>query len=135
MSKIKKVLCLVVALTLSVSILSMGVSATEYKFTKLKIYGNKFVTCRTDKVTTDNKVNIRVDTIYKADGSSSDYSKIKIGLFNGATQVKSDSAITKGKTYNIEVEKKYQTTAISLNLKGNTTSLDAKVTGVSSGWK
>lgn len=104
--------------------------AAESSFTK------DFVSCfsyglvtSAQKSTAGSKAAVLITNMYKADGSSSDYKKLKVQLGSNASQA-SEVTVTKGTTYDITLKSAQEKGKwLHMFAKGNNPSLDCKVSG------
>lgn len=122
-------------------VLLLGVCGTVYatvskngsitNFTKEYVDSNEWTyICDTSNTSGCTDVSLRVDSIYKADGSSSNYSKVKIYCSVSGVTFASDT-ISKEQTYFYDVPKGSQGAGATYDLyvMGNNPSLDCQITG------
>lgn len=128
----KKCRVKVVVLLMAFFILTSSVVAYAQSYTNMYVYGNEFkvmVDGTTDN--SSNFVTVTLTDIYKADGSSSNYAKVRAKIYDGNNDkisVGSDVAVEKQKTTTILLIREYTSqTRMKLLMKGNNSSLDCIV--------
>lgn len=127
MSRIKK-LVVIMAFTLLTS--SMVVCAQSY--TNKKVYGDRYVVVVDGKsVNLASHLTVTIDEIYEADGSDSNYEKVKADVLNKDSDqisVNTDNTLKKGEAVNIPLVQNYGSgITMKLRMKGNVSFLDCIV--------
>ena len=99
----------------------------------VNVYGNRYtVAAEGTKDDQSNFITVTVTDIYKADGSASDYKKVKADVLdNSGNQISNstDNVLDLDEAELVMLRQVYASgTRIKLRMKGNTSSLDCKVT-------
>ncbi len=103
-------------------------SAAESSFTKSSVDSNSYSFVTTEKKdTTSTTAAVKIENIYKADGSASNYSTVDVKATSSGTGV----SVNKGSTVDISIPSGSQSSGsyVAMYSKGNIPWLDCKISG------
>lgn len=111
---------------------SLANSGNKLLFSEYLIYGSSYTKMAEGRLraTPYNQIKVKVDNMYKQDGSASLYTKSLWGVVYNGTILQNDIVVTK------EVEKTITISSVTdpsrvyaINVKGNTTGYNARISG------